>query len=65
MEIATRKDSEVTSEEQKKKKSGTNLKETAVRNEDDFMRQRKYSRKYESDLLLLKKALYYIFKGIN
>lgn len=43
-------------------KSATNLKETAVRNEDDFMRQRKYSRKYESDLFLLKKSSYYIFK---
>lgn len=43
-------------------KSATNLKETAVRNEDDFMRQGKYSRKYESDLFLLKKSSYYIFK---
>lgn len=47
----------------KKKKSGINLKKTAVRNKEDFMRQRKYRRTYESELL--KKALYYIFKGIN
>lgn len=64
MGITRRKDSEV-SFIRIKKKIGTNLKKTAVRNKEDFMRQRKYSGRYESDLLLLKRAPCYIVKGIN